>query len=374
MVEALPSNPYSASERSWHAAYERCLELERIPSWAPHINDPDEAPSDALTLQTSPEVAARTLGYALIEAPTDVGRSCVAWEINNCGDDFEALAGLAHHPHMSNGPTPSVSPADGFPDLYEEPSEVDQDAWGTPHDLKEKVFFTGLLDVRFFRAVRAKRTSVTYNLNRVTRVAHTDVAHIVSQPLSEGTGGLTDTAQRKLPWVFSIASIFDRLMGIKIRELLSNLDLHNPINAVLAEMSAHIEFDLLGIWLTPAWDAHGQVIPDTYDVGATDPDARRLMHIHDRVTFRTYRRDGVEVLPPSPILLALHATSARVAYRSGARELLEELDKDTESMMGLSGSSVDPSFNATGAAELVRALHKVQIGGQACIRRRSEAL
>ncbi|RDX53501.1 hypothetical protein OH76DRAFT_1399415 [Lentinus brumalis] len=183
----------------------------------------------------------------------------------------------------SNGPTPSVSPADGFPDLFEEPSEVDQDAWETPHDLKEKVMlrddrccvFTGLLDVRFFRAVRAKRTSVTYNLNRVTRVAHTDVAHIVSQPLSEGTGGLTDTVQRK----FSIASIFDRLMGIKIRELLSNLDLHNPINAVLAEMSAHIEFDLLGIWLTPAWDAHGQVIPDTYDVGATDPDARRLMHI-----------------------------------------------------------------------------------------------
>ncbi len=171
-------------------------------------------------------------------------------------------------------------------------------------------------------------------------------------------------------------------MGIKVRELLSDLDLHNPINAVLAEMSAHIEFDLLGIWLTPAWvscvlvpivlvadrswqDEHGQVIPDTYDVGATDPDARRLMHIHDRVTFRTYRRDGVEVLPPSPILLALHATSARVAYRSGARELLEELDKDTEPMMGLSGSSMDPSFNATGAAELVRALHKVQIGGQA---------
>ena len=34
--------------------------------------------------------------------------------------------------------------------------------------------------------------------------------------------------------------------------------------------------------------------------------------------------------PPSPLLLALHATCARVAHLSGAAESLEKLDQDAE--------------------------------------------
>jgi hypothetical protein len=34
--------------------------------------------------------------------------------------------------------------------------------------------------------------------------------------------------------------------------------------------------------------------------------------------------------PPSPLLLALHATCARVAHLSGAAEVLEKLDQDAE--------------------------------------------
>ncbi len=44
--------------------------------------------------------------------------------------------------------------------------------------------------------------------------------------------------------------------------------------------------------------------------------------------------------------------------------MLAELEKETESMLGLSDSPMDPSFNANGAAELVRALHRIQVGGQ----------
>ena len=47
-------------------------------------------------LHTSPQVAGRTLRYALNFAHSDAGRACVAREVQTCEDDPEILAGLAH--------------------------------------------------------------------------------------------------------------------------------------------------------------------------------------------------------------------------------------------------------------------------------------
>ena len=81
---ALPPNPYSPlTHPSWHAAYACCIRLEEV---SPQVD----------MLQTGGQVAGRTLGFALIHAPNEVARDCVAREINGCEDNVELLVGLAH--------------------------------------------------------------------------------------------------------------------------------------------------------------------------------------------------------------------------------------------------------------------------------------
>ena len=89
MSEPLPPNPYSDNS-VLQGAYDCCLYVQGLSDWGVL------GLSDAAMLQTAPQVAGRTLGYALIAAPTDKARHCVAREVFRCGRDLEALAGLAH--------------------------------------------------------------------------------------------------------------------------------------------------------------------------------------------------------------------------------------------------------------------------------------
>ncbi|KAJ7749233.1 hypothetical protein B0H14DRAFT_2983035 [Mycena olivaceomarginata] len=74
-------------------------------------------------LKTSVEVAARTLGFALIYSLTVEGRRCLAREINSTDRDAEILAGLAHLyifgfirvSRNPKGPTPVLVPTDQTP-------------------------------------------------------------------------------------------------------------------------------------------------------------------------------------------------------------------------------------------------------------------
>ena len=46
--------------------------------------------------------------------------------------------------------------------------------------------------------------------------------------------------------------MFDCFSGINIEEVLEDLDVHSPINAMMAEHTCHALFDKLDLWLTPA--------------------------------------------------------------------------------------------------------------------------
>ena len=93
----LPDNPYNPlTQPDWHDAFVSCKRLEAASAWATFLPDLEKADPEAIMLNTSPVVAGRTLGYALILAPNDVGRDCVAREIRACDDDPEIIAGLAH--------------------------------------------------------------------------------------------------------------------------------------------------------------------------------------------------------------------------------------------------------------------------------------
>ena len=96
----LPDNPYQPhTQQDWHDAFMTCKQLEAADNnWELLFRALDKAlpVPDDIMFRTSPRVAGRTLGYALIYAPSDVSRDCVAREIRACDGDAEILAGLAH--------------------------------------------------------------------------------------------------------------------------------------------------------------------------------------------------------------------------------------------------------------------------------------
>ncbi|KAJ7481518.1 hypothetical protein FB451DRAFT_130259 [Mycena latifolia] len=76
----------------------------------------------------------------------------------------------------------------------------------------------------------------------------------------------SDAAQQKLQWAASASAVLDRFADVEIRTMLGDLDVHNPINTMMASFNSHGAFDKLQMWLTPARDAQGTIIPNVYDV------------------------------------------------------------------------------------------------------------
>ena len=74
--QPLPPNPYSAAiNPEWHNAYSCCLDLDN---------------------GTRPQIIqARVLGYSIIEAPIEEGRTYVCHEILRCSGDPDKLRKLA---------------------------------------------------------------------------------------------------------------------------------------------------------------------------------------------------------------------------------------------------------------------------------------
>ncbi|KAJ6601114.1 hypothetical protein DFH09DRAFT_1243050 [Mycena vulgaris] len=236
-------------------------------------------------VKTPAEVAARTLGYALIYAPTVAGRRCVAREINSCDGDPETLAGLAHLyifglirvckllrfsfktplrccclVRNPKGPTPSV-PVDQSPRLSFEIAadshyETLVPPGQTPLALKDTIMHRDRRRCVF--TAKGDWPSVLEEHPDVADLPDPDsserlqVVHIISQSLTTGISGLTENAKIKLRWASSASAILDRLAGIEIRNLLCDLDLHTPINAMMSTFAPHDMFDNLAIWLEPA--------------------------------------------------------------------------------------------------------------------------
>ena len=81
MPVPLPNNPYDAGTPT-HQAYETCRTLEAGPTPANWCGPPTV-------------VCARLLGYIIIHAPTEEGRTNITNEINSCNDDNMTLHRLA---------------------------------------------------------------------------------------------------------------------------------------------------------------------------------------------------------------------------------------------------------------------------------------
>ncbi|KAJ7104026.1 hypothetical protein B0H15DRAFT_935570 [Mycena belliarum] len=361
MPQPLPSNPFAKHTPEWDA-YNSCLHLEALTSWSvDDLNARIADPSlEGLMLAIPPQVAGRTLGYALFYAPSDTGRACVAEEIVACTGDLDTLASLAHLYIFGlirifrnpKGATPTLS-ADQTPDPCFLWMQGHRDSLILPGDrppsLKKKArhslllrdqyrcVFTGHIDRSSFDKAE-QNPSVFPELAPFfvpdapavsgESLHNLDIAHIISQSLTDRIGGISKAAIGKLNWACSVSAILDRFSGIQIQELLGGTDLHSASNGFMASHHPHTLFNRLDFCLIPAKDAQDQIITNVYDVDYLY--RRRDTTIRERVIFSERNLNGEIIPPPSPILLGLHAASARVAHMSGAAAVLGKFDGDPD--------------------------------------------
>ncbi|KAJ7628637.1 hypothetical protein FB45DRAFT_918839 [Roridomyces roridus] len=284
MPEPLPPNTFTAHTPAWNA-YNSCVDLEALASWGAFVQDLDPRignPSlEAFMFQNPPEVAGRTLGYALRFAPNDTGRNCVAREVNACNGDIESLAGLAHLYiyglirvfRNPKGPTPTIT-ADQSPDVtFDQQANIHKISLITPGaqptSLRKKLLYrdqyrcvlTGLIDRASLD--KAEETPELFpDLASLVApqapavpgelLSDLEVAHIISQSLTDGIGGLSEAATAKLDWASSASAILDRFSGIDIKLLLGGTNLHSAINGFMASLEAHALFDRLDFCLIQA--------------------------------------------------------------------------------------------------------------------------
>ncbi|KAJ7656301.1 hypothetical protein DFH06DRAFT_469170 [Mycena polygramma] len=372
--EPLPSDhipsDHSFPDAASQSAFESCLWLEELSSWETFTGTDSNLQHKTLMLQTPPQVAARTLGYALLFAPTELECLCVAREINACDRDAETLAGLARLYiygvirmfHNPKGAMPLASPAcnprRSFEDLF---SQNLVPAGATPEILEEKIMardrrrcvFTATGDMQ---SLIDQHPDVMDLWEERTRSRDVEVAYIISQSLTARIGGLTDGARGKLAWASSASTILDRFAGIDVREILGELGVHSPVNAMLASHDAHARFADATFSLEQAPDDAGKNVYTIHDLSPW-----RTADLLPQATFVSvvYKDEVVE--PPSPALLALHAACARVACMSGAADALKEFDKEVEPHRVLSMGLRDMAYNARAAREMDRALYKASM-------------
>ncbi|KAF6746670.1 hypothetical protein DFP72DRAFT_1152120 [Ephemerocybe angulata] len=264
-----------------------------------------------------PVIIARVLGHGLRLAPSEEGRQVLAREILDCNTDWELLAGLGHvyvygmiRPllpyavYNQKGPTPSISnfqsPGPALDDTAREASYLLERSDATPRELQQLTLirdncacvFTGDLD---YDTLGQEAAEAVFALNLDQSLTLTHVAHIISQSLSSGIRGMSDTAQRKFAWASTAAVVLECFSGFSALAILGEANLQSPLNVMTASDAPHTLFDRLDLWLVPAKDERGAVIPDTYDVchGASlSPQQLRMFHIKEQISFRTATADG----------------------------------------------------------------------------------
>ncbi|KAI0712657.1 hypothetical protein C8Q76DRAFT_797492 [Earliella scabrosa] len=311
-----------------------------------------------------PIVAARVLGHGLLLAPNDVGHNALVQDILACAHEQRVLVALAHlYVHglicvfyNPKGPTPSVTPrlpletAVHDPDLQLESSSSNAENLRVLTLLRDnyRCVFTGRVDM--------DHEDIATDVGPLTKTTPTNVAHIISQSLTEDISGVTPTVLAKFEWARTSGAIIEHFGGFSVHDVLGQDDLHSLKNAFTASLDPHMRLDVLDIWLTPAMDAQRQVIPGTYDV-IHFKDCLHTTDINPRVVFRSLSVDDVKIPAPDPRIIALHAACARVAHTSGAMDYLREFYRDTDSI------AVMTQPNA--AYELSRALKALQFNTSA---------
>ncbi|KDQ54118.1 hypothetical protein JAAARDRAFT_38731 [Jaapia argillacea MUCL 33604] len=327
-MSALPPNDYT-SGRPWHRAYERCQRLEKA-------SEPSNADGKLMR--------ARLLGFMVREAPTDIGRTNMSNEINDCRDDSElyVLADMYLNHFVrcfrsKKGSTPAPSfhvSRPSFDDAQIRLSYLLQEAPKNHSTAKEKA----LIRDGYRCVLSGKFDTMSYVRNPAalpffhaspSAVSPTQAAHIFPDSTNQGISGENEGGSE----ASTVWTVMERFGQVNGEEELNGPNIHRLENVMTLNPEVHFYFDLLMLWLEATDE------PNQYKIGASNPVIRQ--DLPQLVTFTTL--DAHNLPLPSPRYLALHAACARVVNLCGAAEHIDTIVRDIETLCVLAkdGFSAD---------------------------------
>ncbi|KAH7889119.1 hypothetical protein F5I97DRAFT_475539 [Phlebopus sp. FC_14] len=291
---------------------------------------------------------ARVLGYMIIHAPSDKARATLCNEIFSChrhddwrdrlfrlGQLFVDYYIRAFKKFKGRTPVPSEHPSRPSFDYTKEKIMVEiKEAPKNHEEAKAQALVrdgfrcvvTGLYD----RAAVAAQVLGTEEIDSTGMIPiSTECAHIVpSSTYSNVNPSDTDTtSSHKKDYSSSVLAVLSRF-GYDISKL-NGEKVHSLYNVMTLQKDQHDYFDRLEMYFEATKEK------DCYDV--------TVFWSRNLTKTVTLTSTNPQLPLPSPELLALHATCAKVARFSGASEYIDELDRDKDALKVLAagGESAD---------------------------------
>ncbi|KAK0451323.1 uncharacterized protein EV420DRAFT_1560326 [Desarmillaria tabescens] len=336
----LPANPFL--QAGFYAAFNLCLSLESR-SHLVSLPDPRHPPVI---------LCARILGYALIEAPTNVGRDHMAKSINDGSTDDTLLALGKYYAQrllrIFEREERTLSPSDhpSCPDIdnAKELCQYIMEQASLNHSTAKKA---ALLRDGYHCLLRAdtydrkyfdRNPSAILSQNPNCNTFPLQCVHIFPKGLNSNSGENDDSPSDKHDWV---ASVWAAVFGLHMTEL-NGVGTHRLQNILTLCPDLHDGFDQLALWLRAVANQPNTYVIETVSVGV-------LRSLPNRVV--TFTTPDPQALPlPSPDYLAIHAACCRIAHMSGAIDYVDDVLQDEEEIcerierMGIlaeDGSSMD---------------------------------
>ncbi|KAH6904803.1 hypothetical protein BKA70DRAFT_1565470 [Coprinopsis sp. MPI-PUGE-AT-0042] len=307
----LPPNSWTNSkEILWCNAYDECLRLE------------------AGIRSIQGKTQSRILGYLLLHAPVDEGRTHVANEIVECGGQVHKLCQLAqmYQDHFlaafrkkSLGLEFKMETTFFFGAIERPPTSHKAAKQGALRRDGFKSPVSGDNDAGYVLSCREQGRPIPEGPSCIT-----NAVHIFPPSINEIPDADKPDPTNKRDWSSSVRAIIKCVGGVDVLNELDGARVHRLKNILTLDMRSNDFFDRLMLWFEPdpfyADNRH-------YIVHTKEPSFLPVDHDR-RVMFVSADPEGVENDLPDPNLLKIHAAACRIALLSGAEELMDCLDGD----------------------------------------------
>ncbi|KAI9567170.1 hypothetical protein HD554DRAFT_2220399 [Boletus coccyginus] len=188
-------------------------------------------------------------------------------------------------------------------------------------------------------------------------------AHILNESTMQGidpAGTSGDRAEAEARYASGPMAMLDSFGWSHLTEaFIRQGGVHEVWNLLSLQRDLHDEFDTLGLWFesTPQLGRYKICVSNE----GIEEYIRRIFvapkpHVDGAPMVVEFTSKHAEAPPPDPLLLALHATCARVAHMSGAAEFFDQLEWDAEAtkVLAFDGSSASLLSN-------LMSLHSVEV-------------
>ncbi|KAF8120382.1 hypothetical protein EV363DRAFT_1190685, partial [Boletus edulis] len=153
-------------------------------------------------------------------------------------------------------------------------------------------------------------------------LARLEVAHILNEPTTQGNDPEGDSS--------SALAILESFGFSEFSDKFNKSEgIHEVWNLLSLEHNVHQRFDNFELWFEATEELHCYKVcfSDEQDRVSFTSKSSRLCIDSFVVDFSS---KDEQLPPPHPLLLALHATCARVAHMSGATEFFDQIEWDAE--------------------------------------------